>query len=97
MTTLQLSRVEDNTLYPLFPTPPDFSKYRGTTFASCLLERVAKHLKEQGDRPWITNGAKRLTGKSRVMGVESYNLAEVHRQSFCLQHIHIQNSRYLGI
>ena len=80
MTMVQLSRVEEKTLYPLSHTPPDFSKYRGTTFASCLLERVAKHLKEQGDRPWITNGAKRVTGKSRVLGEESYNLAEVHWQ-----------------
>ena len=72
MEKFQFSKVEGRTLHPWSYTPVDFSKYKGRTFASLLLERVAGHLKEQGDKEWIINGARRVTGGSRVLGAESY-------------------------
>ena len=62
MEKFQFSWVDDRTLHPFSCTPLDFSKYKGRTFASWLLERVAGHLKEQGDREWIINGASRSMG-----------------------------------
>ena len=90
MEKFQVSRVEGRTLHPLSYTPLDFSKYKGRTFASWLLERVAGHLKEQGDREWIINGARRSTGGSRVLGAERYNLADVTIYFYLLGlHIHL--------
>ena len=51
------------------PAPP-WTKYKGRTFASWLLERVAGHLKEQGDREWIIDGARRSTGEQGDGGRE---------------------------
>ena len=72
------SRIEDNVLYPHVGsyTPFDLSPYKGRHYVDHLLERVRNHVKEQGDGPWLTNGAKKVTGKSKAFGEASHSLSE---------------------
>ena len=73
------SRIEDNILYPLnggYYSPFDLTPFKGRHYVDHLLERVRNHVKEQGDGPWLTNGAKKVTGKSKAFGDASHSLSE---------------------
>ena len=45
---------------------------------------MEEHIAKFGDSPWLTNGAKRVTGSSNVFGRESYMLAEVEKDEEAL-------------
>jgi acyl-coenzyme A synthetase/AMP-(fatty) acid ligase len=77
------SRIEGRTLHP-HPgnyTRFDTSQVRGTTFAETVLSRARAEVAERGDRRWLSNGARRVTGSSRVPGPESHSLAEVETRA----------------
>ena len=72
------SKIEDNILYPLVGSysPFDLSPFKGRHYVDHLLERVRKHVKEQGDGPWLTNGVKRVMGESKTFGEASHSMSE---------------------
>ena len=72
------SIIEDNILYPTNGgySPFDLSPYKGRHYVDHLLARVRKHVKEQGDGPWLTNGVKKLTGESKAFGEATHSMSE---------------------
>ena len=78
------SRIEENILYPLnggYYSPFDLSPYKGRHYVDHLLDRVRKHVKEEGDGPWLTNGVKKVTGESKAFGEASHSMSEAEPRS----------------
>jgi len=77
------SKIEENILYPLVGSysPFDLSPYKGRHYVDHLLERVRKHVKEQGDGPWLTNGVKKVTGESKAFGEATHSMSEAEPRS----------------
>lgn len=76
------SKIENNILYPLKKTPlPNLSRFQEKPFVEYLFEVVRKNLSENGDRPWLTNGAVQVVGRSQVLGEETVMLSEVEQRS----------------
>lgn len=75
------NRIENNTLYGSFHKPLDTSQFEGKPFAEHLLDRVRQHVEEKGEDVWLTNGAKKVLGKSNVFGEVSHTTTEVEPRS----------------
>ena len=95
------SLIKDNILYPItgIQEPVDYSQHTDKPFIEYYFDTIRKNLAEKGDRVWITNGAKKALGTSRVFGPASYQLGQVEARSRLYARVlhHVYNIRHQDV